>query len=142
MKEVKKRRFFSDNNSFMTEHDYSGALKASFDMEIHSEAFGFNCSLSIEVSIFEYHDKYHSGVSNDGKLKMDFHSHFLDESDQNADTTCEHMKIFIHWMYEDFFINYGIIYDTTDGCSKQYRCSNALWLLSVLEFTYRVIIDI
>ena len=35
----------------------------------------------------------------------------------------------------------GIIYDTTDGCNKQYRCANALWILSVSEFTYRVIID-
>ena len=34
----------------------------------------------------------------------------------------------------------GIIYDTTDGCSKQYRYENAMWLLYVLEFTHRVII--
>ena len=27
-----------------------------------------------------------------------------------------------------------------DGCSKQYRCANEMWILSVLEFTYRVTI--
>ena len=31
----------------MTEHDYAKALKAEFDMEVQSEAFGFNFKLSI-----------------------------------------------------------------------------------------------
>ena len=45
-------------------------------------------------------------------------------------------------MYEEnFLINYGIIYDTGYGCIKQHICANALYILSVLEFTYRVIID-
>ena len=44
-------------------------------------------------------------------------------------------------MYENnVFINYGIIYDTKDGCIKQYRCANSMWLLYVLLFIYRVII--
>ena len=52
------------------------------------------------------------------------------------------MKIFIHWMYENiFFIKGGIIYDTTYGCRKQYRYANITWILFVLVFTYRVIID-
>ena len=46
-------------------------------------------------------------------------------------------------MYENnFIINDGIIYDATDICSKQYRCANAIWLLSGLAFTYKAIIDI
>ena len=52
------------------------------------------------------------------------------------------MNNFIHWMYENnFFIKYGITYDTTDGCSKQYRCENEIWILSAFSFTHRVIID-
>ena len=44
-------------------------------------------------------------------------------------------------MYDiNLHIKYGIIYDNTYGYRKQYRCANAVWLLSVLEFTYRVII--
>ena len=38
-------------------------------------------------------------------------------------------------------IKYGIIYDTTDGCRKQYQYENAMWIVSVLVFTYIVIID-
>ena len=73
---------------------------------------------------------------------MNFHSHFSYDFSQNPATTFEHMKKFIHWMYkENVSIKYGIIYDTTDVYTKQYRCENALWILSVLSFTYRVIID-
>ena len=45
-------------------------------------------------------------------------------------------------MYENnLFINNIIIFDNTDICIKQYRCENAMWLLSVLEFMHRVMID-
>ena len=52
------------------------------------------------------------------------------------------MEFFINWMYENnLFIKYGIIYDTTYGCIKIYRCVSVMWLLSILEYTHRVIID-
>ena len=45
-------------------------------------------------------------------------------------------------MYENkLFIKDGIIYDNIHGCRKQYKYANAMCLLSVLTFTYRVIID-
>ena len=51
------------------------------------------------------------------------------------------MNKFIHCMYEnEFFIKDDIIYDTTDGCIKQYRCENEMWLLSAFYFTQKVII--
>ena len=44
---------------------------------------------------------------------MYFHSHFSDDSAENVATTFEHMKKFIHWMYENnFLIKDAIIYDT------------------------------
>ena len=46
-------------------------------------------------------------------------------------------------MYDNIvFIKDGIIYDTIYQCSKQYICANIMWILSLLEFTYRVIIYI
>ena len=46
-------------------------------------------------------------------------------------------------MYENnLFIKDCIICDTSDGCRKQYRCKNVIWILSALEFTYIVIIYI
>ena len=47
MQEVKKIGFLSGNTYFMTERDYAEAFKSEFDMEIHSEVFGFNCNISI-----------------------------------------------------------------------------------------------
>ena len=45
-------------------------------------------------------------------------------------------------MYENnLFIEDGIIYDTTYGFGKQYRCEDSMWILYVLAFKYRVIID-
>ena len=52
---------------------------------------------------------------------MDFHSNVSDVSAQSAATTFERIKKFIHWMYENsLFIKDGIIYDNTNGFSKQY----------------------
>ena len=66
-------------------------------------------------------------------MNMDLHSHFSYDSVNNAATTCGHMKKFIHWTYEEnLFIKSSIIYDNTDGWSKNYLCENELWLLSLL----------
>ena len=48
-KELRSEDILVDNNSnaAMIEHDYTEALKAEFDMEIQSESFGFNRTLSI-----------------------------------------------------------------------------------------------
>ena len=73
---------------------------------------------------------------------MNLHLYFLDDYSQNAATTFEYIKNFIHWMQENkLFIKNGIIYDTTDVCSTKYICADAMWILLVLELTYIVIID-
>ena len=69
-------------------------------MEIQSVAFFVSCIIYIEVSTCEYHDKYHNDVSHEVNVNMDFHSHFLYDSAQNAYTTFEHIKNIIHWIYE------------------------------------------
>ena len=131
-----KRIFYADNNAVMIEHDYAEALKAEFDMENYSETFGFNHTLSIYGSTWKYYDNYHNGVSKKGNVNMDFHSGCSDDSAHNAATTFEHIKKFIHCMYDDnLFIKDVIIYDNTYQCIKQYIRENAMWLLSVLAFT-------
>ena len=49
----------------MTEPDYAESLKAEFDMEIHSYAFGFNRNIYIEVITCNHHDKYTNDVGNE-----------------------------------------------------------------------------
>ena len=68
--------------------------------------------MSITIKITNY-------VSNEGKVKMDFHSIFPDDSAHNSATIFEHMKNFIHWMYyNNLLVSYVIIYDAADGCRK------------------------
>ena len=62
-----------DNNAIMGEIVYAEALKSEFDMEIQSEAFGFNHTLPIEGIIWEYQDNYHNDISNEVNAKVDFH---------------------------------------------------------------------
>ena len=105
-----------ENNAVITEHDHAEALKEEFDMEIQSEEFGFNCTLSIEDSTCEYQNKDHNDVSNEGKVNMSFHSHFSDDSAHNVDTTFYHMKKFMNFMYDNhLFINDGMTYDNIYG---------------------------
>ena len=79
---------------------------------------------------------------NQGKAKIDFHSHFSDYYVQNASTTFEHMKTFIHLIYKNkFFIKDVIIYDTIDGSRKIYMYANEIRMIYVLLFTYIVMLD-
>ena len=108
-----------------TERDYAEASKAEFDMKIHSEAFGFNFTLSIEESTCENHNKDHNDVSNEVNMKIYFRSNFPDDSAQNVVNTFDHIKTSIHWMYENnLLITDGKLYGTTYVCSKQYKCEN------------------
>ena len=75
----------------MTEHDYYEALKENGNMEIQLQQFGFNENISIEGSTCQYHDKYHNDVSNDGNVKIYFHSLISDHSAQNESNKFEHM---------------------------------------------------
>ena len=66
-----------------------------------------------------------------------------DYSKQNAASTYEHMATMFDSLKKrngDFDEN-TVFLDHTDGCSKQYRCANALHLLSVLAVKYNVVID-
>ena len=64
--------FFYDNNGVIKERDYAESLKINFDMEIYSEAFGFNHNLFIEGSTCGYYDKDHNDVSNEVNVNMYF----------------------------------------------------------------------
>ena len=94
---IRRAFFLEDNNSVMAERDYAEALKAEFDMEIQSEAFGFNHTISIEVGTCEYHNKYHNYVSNQVKVKIYFHSYFLGDSAQNEAIIFENMIFSFTW---------------------------------------------
>ena len=136
-----KKAFEEHPTWFLTEMDYAERLKKEMNNEIQSDHFGHHATLSIEGCTMEHHRIKSS--SNTYELEMDFHSHMSEDSDQNAATTHIHMCK----MLDCYIENYGAlpenctILDHTDGCTKQYRCGNALFYLTVLAHKFRITID-
>ena len=144
-KHMRTEAFKKNQNWLLSEMDYAERLAKQLDGEIQSDHFGDNASLSIEGCTLQYHGKHSKTSGSHVRIKtvLDFHSHFADYSRQDAATTFDH----ICRMFDNHISRHGpfsyptIILDHTDGCAKQYRCGNALYLLSVLSISYNVIID-
>jgi hypothetical protein len=134
---LRQLAFLSKAQSIKTIRDYTERLNAAFDQEIQSEHFGNSRSLSIEGCAVEM-------VVNvlEGESKLEFHSHFSDESRQDACMTMAHMEVLIEHLWKEKHMAEGsTMWDNTDGCGKQYRCGNALYFLSVLAVEHGIIID-
>ena len=135
--------------SIRTRRDYAERLAAAFSLEIQCDHFGNSRNLSMEGSSVETFcraavDAYRNGVwqMSDDDLRMTFHSHFSDDSRQDAATTHAHMTVLLEQLKEIGELLEGMtMWDDTDGCGKQYRCGTALYLLSVLATTWGITID-
>jgi hypothetical protein len=74
--------------------------------------------------------------------RMEFHSHFSDNSKQDAATIHKHMDHLVNLLFEISVTKRGSwMLDNTDGCTKQYRCGMALYLLALLALTYGILVD-
>ena len=121
---------FKRKPSVRTRRDYAERLAASFNLEAQAEHFGNGRSLSMEGSSVETFckasvDAYLAGVwsMDEADLKMVFHSHFSDESRQDAATTHAHMRVLFGDLKGLGEMCAGMtVWDDTDGCGKQYRC--------------------
>jgi hypothetical protein len=115
-------------------------LSATFNLEIQSEHFGNGRSLSIEGSTVETHEILGDNVEK--RTRLQFHSHFSNNSRQDAATTTAHMTVLIDALIsENAIYKKTTMWDDTDGCGKQYRCAKAYWLLSYLASKYDMTID-
>ena len=139
---LQRKTVFQNHKSwFLTERDYAERMKKEIDNEIQSEHFGHHVSLSIEGCTMEHHVE--CAKTHTYAVHMDFHSHMSDESNQDATTTHVHMCTMLDHYLSRFqsFPDDCCILDHTDGCAKQYRCGNALFLLSALCQKYKIVID-
>jgi hypothetical protein len=134
--------------SALTRRDYAERLNAKFNLEIQSDHFGNDRDLSIEGVSVHYHTLEslrafeESGDKSDLEPWMEFHSHFSDNSKQDAATTHEHMDRLVSLLLERGVLKRGgWVLDHTDGCAKQYRCGTALYLLALLAVSYGIVID-
>jgi hypothetical protein len=149
----KKREeaFQSRVGDLKTIRDYAERLAAKFNLEIQEEHFGNGRNLSIEGSAVqqftkEAMERFLSGSYSADDFKEDvslhFHSHLSDDSLQNAATTNAHMEVLFDSLKESSVVGKkATMWDETDGCTKQYRCAKAFWLLTYLAVKYDTSID-
>jgi hypothetical protein len=130
--------------------DYAERLSGHFNLEIQSAHFGQGRDVSIEGSSIracttESLQQYERGEINEENIErtLETHSHFSDDSRQDASTTHAHMDLLIKRLKEDGRIKESTtkFLEETDGCSKQYRCATACFLLSLLATTHKIVID-
>ena len=71
-----------------------------------------------------------------------FHSFLSDDSKQDAATTTEHSKRLISLLKNKQISTTSLIaiWENNDGCTEQYICASALYLMSVMSKTYSIII--
>ena len=144
-KKTRTEAYLKEPSWFFSERDYAERLSKQLDGEIQSDHFGDNATLSIEGCTFHYHksNSFTTVETCESENRFDFHSHMADYSRQDAATTFEHMCA----MLDSHISRYGqlpnnpVLLDHTDGCAKQYRCGNALFLLNILSLKYNLLID-
>ena len=144
-KKFRYESFKRNLNWFFSERDYAERLTKQLDGEIQSDHFGDNPTLSIEGCTIQYHKnvELHNESDDPNMLLFDLHSHFSDYSKQDASTTFEHMSSMfkLHSEIHGPLPKNSVFLDHTDGCAKQYRSGNALYLLNVLCLKFNMIID-
>ena len=144
-KKSRYNSFCRNRNWFFSERDYAERLVKQLDGEIQSDHFGDNPTLSIEGCTLQYHEDTNASLDEDdqSKLSFDFHSHFSDYSKQDAATTFEHICAMfkVHEQVHGPINQNSVFLDHTDGCAKQYRSGNALYLLNVIALKYHIVID-
>jgi hypothetical protein len=146
---MRHKAFQNEIGWVSTSRDYAERLPFKFNLEIQSEHFGNGRNLSIEGSTVETHtaQAIQAGVVNveltdKEKYPLQIHSHFSDDSRQDAATTTAHMEVLLkHLQASGEIGEHATMLDSTDGCSKQYRCAKAYWLLSYLAFKFKIVID-
>jgi hypothetical protein len=146
---MRMNNFLGTPGCIKTIRDYAERLLAKFNLEVQSSHFGNGRSLSMEGStalfyLIEEIEKYQRGEKRleDIRPIMQSHSHFSDDSRQDASTTFEHTSKLIEYLkINRQLVRGAIVYTDTDGCGKQYRCGNSIYLNSLLSSEHGIIID-
>ena len=102
---------------------------------MNTRYFGNGRSLSIEGCNRQYIDEDHEEPS-------EFHSQLSDDSRQDASTTHTHMISMLNELQKCKKLKPKCtIWESTDGCCKQYRCGASLYFLSLLSSNFNITVD-
>ena len=68
---------------------------------------------------------------------------FSDNRKRDDATTAEHSKLILELLQKRtvLFAEVSTIWENTDGCTDKYHCATALYLLSMIEHVYNIMID-
>jgi hypothetical protein len=146
---MRQKAFQNAIGSVKTSRDYAERLPFKFNLEIQSEHFGNGRNLSIEGSTVETHTAQaiqavvvDDELTDKEKYPLQIHSHFSDDSHQDSATTTAHIEVLLkHLQASGEIGEHATMFDSTDGCSKQYRCAKAFWLLTYLAVKFKIVID-
>ena len=116
--------------------DYAESVVASFSHQIQSEYYGGTRSVSIEGIVLEYFSALpQTGINSYTKpcsCYAVFHYFLSDDIKQYGATSTAHRKRFIVLLKEQKVLTplLSTIWENTDGCAEQYRCSSEIYLMS------------
>ena len=148
--DIRHKAFESSPGDISTRSDYAERFSFEPEGQLQSEYFTNTRTLSMEGCCLDRYDKTKNVTeSNENNYVheqedtiREFYLHLSDSKLQNAATTTTHMNqlladLFSHGMMKRL----GTMWDHTDGCAKQYRCSIAYYFLSFLSQRYQIVID-
>ena len=150
--DVRQQAFASTPGDISTRSDYAEKFGFAPDGQLQSEYYDNNRTLSMEGCCLDHflptenvinhlmHETEYEIKPED--TKRVFHLHLSDSKLQNAATTTCHLTTLLDQLFQNnIMLRHGTMWDQTDGCGKQYRCSVAYYLLSVLSVKFQIIID-
>ena len=144
---------FTDNKyDFITMRDYADRFIACHNMQLQNDHFGEQRYLGMEGVTLQFFKRDANGnlirdELNQPILQTHFHSYLSNIKRQDCRTTHLHMVNLLDGLLKNKSLRTGnckhrsTIWDTVDGCAKQYRSATALVLLSLLADKYKINID-
>ena len=121
---IRSERCLSILCGILPVRDYAERLSTHFNLEVQSNHSGNGRFLSIEGSNLQYIDDDHDGNS-------EFDSHLSEDSRQDASITHAHMISMLNELKKSNKLKPKCtIWESSDGCCKQYCCGASLYFLS------------
>ena len=87
----------------------------------------------ITVNVRNVYDNGGGYVHQYNDTVQEFYLHLSDSKPKNDNTTKDHLYTLLARMFEKKMIRGGTMWDQTNGCVKQYRCSIDYYLMSFLS---------
>ena len=117
--------------------DYADAIQATCNREIQSDHFGDQTTTSMEGAYCQFVDP----AKQEEGIRTEFNCYVSDDKQQDSRTSFANTVFLIKQAREKGLIppeGEQTLYECMDGCGKQYRCANSIYLMSVVSNLYKI----